>query len=197
KVGRMSPRSFLYNAPPTWSKCKWVRNTSVISSGSIEMAASDSVDDLPDEANMDRNFSSCFVPIPVSTRIFRFPFSMRMLRMAHWHRLRSSGGLSLLHRTLGTTPNIGPPSSLKYPESTVVIFIVSIYVPESDTFEWLETNLFFGLLFEFLFQRNHFQCSVCSFFTFVFPGTIRPCKGLCFIVDGKNAKNERLPISKV
>src|SRR5690554_3414832 len=87
------------------------------------ISPNDSDTDGPWEPNMDRNFSSCLLPIPVSTKIFLSPVSMRILLMAQMHIFRSSAGLSLFQRTLGTTPNMGPPSSIKYPESTDVIFI--------------------------------------------------------------------------
>ena len=52
------------------------------------------------------------------------PSSINNDRIAHGHKFLSSAGLVLDHNTLGTTPNIAPPSNLKYPVSIVYNFML-------------------------------------------------------------------------
>src|SRR6185436_1505760 len=67
---------------------------------------------------MSRNFGSSFVPDPASTRIF-WPFPSRRRHVIRiWIRFRSSAGIARFQRTLGTTPNIAPPSRRRRPPAT-------------------------------------------------------------------------------
>ena len=55
--------------------------------------------------------------MPVSIRVSRFPFSIKRHLDDISIKLSESEGLVLCHKDLGTTPNIAPPSSLKFPAS--------------------------------------------------------------------------------
>src|SRR5690606_36652728 len=65
-------------------------------------------------------FASSLPPAPASmSRVPHGPRTSRQ-RIAMRMRFRSSGGATFSQSTFGTTPNIAPPSSAKYPSSTGV-----------------------------------------------------------------------------
>src|SRR5688500_10498167 len=69
--------------------------------------------------------------MPLSTRMSRLPSWISRQRMAQEQRLFASAGLILFQMALGTTPNIAPPSSLKFPvsiENSFMIFFPLLFI---------------------------------------------------------------------
>jgi hypothetical protein len=66
-------------------------------------------------AYISMNFVSCFVPMPVSTRML-FPWALISRFVSDRRtRLRSSAGATFSQAGFGTMPNIAPPSRRKKP----------------------------------------------------------------------------------
>src|SRR5579883_1713261 len=104
---------------------------------------------------MSRFLASHFVPLPVSiTMVLRCACtSSEFARI--WMRLRSSGGDFFSQNTLGTTPNIAPPSRRKPPPSRYRISMSPMCMdknggfcrddfPRPSAFEWRARGDLFG-----------------------------------------------------
>src|SRR5229473_3496371 len=115
KVSSRQPPSSRVS-PPAWSQCRCVVITASTSSGRMPTRFSECNSPSGSrKATCRARFSLSLVPMPVSQTITR-PFT-RAIRPTHAQSimLLPSAGFCFSHRTLGTTPNISPPSAFHRP----------------------------------------------------------------------------------
>src|SRR5437868_697269 len=115
KVSSTSPFSSRRVRPPAWSQCRCVVTTASTSSGVMpRRRKACSMPSGSRSATCRARFSLSLLPIPVSQTMTR-PF-LRAIRQTHAQSimLLPSGGFCFSHRTLGTTPNIRPPSAFQW-----------------------------------------------------------------------------------
>ena len=119
-----------------------------------------------DNKEQDNNSENMLAHIPQSIRIFLLSVCTSIQRIAHEQRFFSSGVSNFSQIVLGTTPNMAPPSNLKYPVSIMLNFI-------TKDFTLLKTNFFlrFGQGFS---KGCHFNCSDSSFIAFITMYSSRP-----------------------
>src|SRR2546425_5631753 len=115
KVSSTSPFSSRRVRPPAWSQCRCVVTTASTSSGVMpRRRKACSMPSGSRSATCRARFSLSLLPIPVSQTMTR-PF-LRAIRQTHAQSIMlfPSGGFCFSHRTLGTTPNIRPPSAFQW-----------------------------------------------------------------------------------
>src|SRR2546427_2897300 len=115
KVSSTSPFSSRRVSPPAWSQCRCGVTTASTPSGVMpRRRKACSMPSGSRSATCRARFSLSLLPIPVSQTMTR-PF-LRAIRQTHAQSIMlfPSGGFCFSHRTLGTTPNIRPPSAFQW-----------------------------------------------------------------------------------